>query len=192
MGREICRSYSSIGSEVMIFKETVLKGCYLIELEKISDSRGEFSRSFCTEEFRSHGLNPTILQCNTSFNYRKGTVRGMHFQQAPKAEVKLVRCTKGAIYDVVLDLRPDSTTYCQWVGVELREDNGKMLYIPEGFAHGFQSLEDNTEVFYQMSESYSAQHSAGVRWNDSRFGIEFPLDITCISEKDLNYSDFLP
>ena len=176
----------------MIFRETCLKGCYLLELEKISDQRGGFSRSFCTEEFKSHGLNPTILQCNISFNHRKGTVRGMHFQKAPKAEAKLVRCTKGAIYDVALDLRADSPTYCQWIGVDLKEDNGRMLYIPEGFAHGFQSLIDDTEVFYQMSESYSPEHSAGVKWDDSCFGIEFPLEITCISEKDLSYSDFSP
>lgn len=175
----------------MIFQETKLRGAYLIELDKRVDNRGFFARSFCQFEFQKYALNTNILQCNISFNDKKGTVRGLHFQKQPKAEAKLVRCTKGSIYDVIVDLRPDSDTYCQWIGLELTADNYRMLYIPEDFAHGFQTLEENTEVFYQMSESYDAEYSAGVRWNDPIFGIKFPLEISSISEKDQNYPDFI-
>jgi dTDP-4-dehydrorhamnose 3,5-epimerase len=175
----------------MIFQETKLQGAYLIELNKITDDRGFFARSFCQDEFRKYALNSNILQCNISFNKKKGTVRGMHFQKAPKAEAKLVRCSKGGIYDVIIDLRSNSNTYCQWISVELTADNGKMLYIPEDFAHGFQTLEDNTEVFYQMSESYFPEYSTGVRWNDPLFNIKFPLEITSISDKDQTYPNFM-
>lgn len=171
----------------MIFQETQLQGSYFIEVEKILDERGFFCRSFCQDEFKKYGLNPEILQCNVSFNKKQGTLRGMHFQKEPQSEAKLVRCTRGSIYDVIVDLRPQSPTYCQWISVKLTEDNGKMLYIPENFAHGFQTLEDNTEVFYQMSARYSPEHSTGVRWNDPAFKIKFPLKITSISDKDRGY-----
>jgi dTDP-4-dehydrorhamnose 3,5-epimerase len=175
----------------MIFQEAKLLGVYIIEPKKISDDRGSFFRSFCQDEFKNYHLNPNIAQCNLSFNHTKGTVRGMHFQRYPKAETKLVRCIRGSIYDVVIDLRPQSSTYCKWISVELTANNYQMLYVPEGFAHGFQTLEDNTEVFYQMSESYFPEYSAGVRWDDLAFDIKFPLEITSISQKDQTYPDFI-
>lgn len=171
----------------MKFIETRLKGAYIIEIELLEDERGFFARTFCQTEFEAHGLNPRLVQCSLSFNRRKGTLRGMHFQVAPMAESKLVRCTKGAIYDVILDLRPDSSTYCQWVAVELSGDNYRMLYIPEGFAHGFQTLEEDTEVFYQMSEFYAPEYARGVRWDDPAFNIEWPLKTRILSKKDMSY-----
>lgn len=172
----------------MIFEETKLKGAYVINIEPIEDERGFFARSFCQKEFEQLGLNPCVAQCNISFNKKKGTLRGMHYQAAPHEEAKLVSCVKGSIYDVIIDLRPGSITYCQWVSVELSAENHKMLYIPEGFAHGFQTLEDNTEVFYQMSEFYHPESARGVRWNDPAFGIEWPSAELIISEKDSTYS----
>lgn len=174
----------------MIFKETQLKGAYVIELELLKDERGFFSRSFCVKEFAEYGLNPRVVQCNISFNKLKGTLRGMHYQIAPCEEAKLVRCTKGAIYDVIIDLRPQSMTFKQWVAIELTSDNHKMLYIPEGFAHGFQVLEDNTEVFYQMSEFYQPEYAKGIRWDDPLFGIIWPLSNPIISERDCSYPLF--
>ena len=171
----------------MKFIETRLKGAFIIEPERLEDERGFFARTFCQKEFEAHGLNSKIVQCNISYNKRKGTLRGMHYQAAPMAEAKLVSCTRGAIYDVIIDLRPESPTYCQWIADELNTENRKMIYIPEGFAHGFQTLEDDTEVFYHMSEFYSPEHARGVRWDDSAFGIEWPLDMKMISEKDKNY-----
>ncbi len=171
----------------MIFTETKLKGTYIIELEPIADERGFFARSWCQQEFEAHGLNPNLVQCNISFNKKKGTLRGMHYQVAPHEEVKLVRCTKGAIYDVMIDLRPQSSTFKQWIAVELTAENHKMLYIPEGFAHGFQSLADNTEVFYQMSAFYHPECARGIRWDDPAFKIEWPQNERIISEKDLQY-----
>ena len=168
----------------MIFNETKLKGAYVIDIEPLEDERGFFARSFCRKEFEERGLNPCIVQCNISFNKKKGTVRGMHYQAAPHEEAKLVSCIGGAIYDVIVDLRPDSSTYCQWVAVELSSQNHKMLYIPEGFAHGFQTLEDNTEVFYQMSEFYHPECARGIRWDDPAFGIEWPLMEKIISTRD--------
>ena len=176
-------------AEEMIFHETKLKGVYIIEPEWLEDERGFFARTFCQEEFAAHGLNPRVVQCNISFNKKKGTLRGMHYQIAPHEEVKLVRCTRGAIYDVIIDLRPDLPTFKRWVAVELTADNRRMLYIPEGFAHGFQTLEDDTEVFYQMSESYHPECARGVRWDDSAFGIEWPLLDLTISAKDRSYPD---
>jgi dTDP-4-dehydrorhamnose 3,5-epimerase len=172
------------------FIETRLKGAYIIEPEPIEDERGFFARSWCQQEFEAHGLNPNLVQCNISFNKKKGTLRGMHYQVTPHEEAKLVRCTKGAIYDVIIDLRPDSPTFKQWIAVELTAKNYKMLYIPEGFAHGFQSLEDNTEVFYQMSDFYHPQCARGVRWNDPVFKIEWPQNEWIISDRDLQYPYF--
>lgn len=174
----------------MLFRETVLKGAYVVEPERIEDERGFFARTWCRSEFEAHGLNPNLVQCNISFNDKKGTLRGMHYQVAPRAEAKLVRCTAGAIYDVIVDLRPDSGTFKRWTGVELNADNRYMLYIPEGFAHGFLTLSDDAEVLYQMSEYYSAEHARSVRWNDPAFGIQWPGEALVISERDRSYPDF--
>ncbi len=176
----------------MIFRETKLKGAFIIEPERFEDERGFFARTWCRKEFEDHGLNPALVQCNISFNKKNGTLRGMHYQTPPHAEIKLVRCTQGSIYDVIIDLRKDSETYKDWFGVELSRDNHNMLYIPENFAHGFLTLEDNTEVFYQMSEFYYPECARGVRWNDLVFNIHWPMDVTVISEKDKKYADFVP
>jgi dTDP-4-dehydrorhamnose 3,5-epimerase len=176
----------------LIFTETKLPGAFVIELEKRADERGFFARTFCQVEFTAHGLNPEVVQCNVSFNKRKGTLRGMHFQAVPFAEAKLVRCTAGSIYDVIIDLRPSSPAFKRHFAVELSEENRKMLYIPEEFAHGFQTLQDDTEVFYQMSQRFSAEHARGVRWNDPAFGIAWPEDERIIAERDRNYPDFHP
>ena len=181
----------------MIFIETKLKGAFIIEPEPLEDERGFFARTFDQKEFEARGLNPRVVQCNISFNKKKGTLRGMHYQIAPYEEAKLVRCTKGAIYDVILDLRSESPTFKQWIAVELTAYSSqltapyRMLYIPEGFAHGFQTLEDNTEVFYQMSEFYHPECSRGVRWDDPAFGIEWPEDERIISVRDQQYPDFI-
>ncbi len=171
----------------MLFSETKLKGAYCIEIERRKDDRGFFGRSFCQSEFAGQGLETVVVQCNVSFNQKKGTLRGMHFQAPPKAEAKLVRCTRGRIFDVIVDLRPESPTYCEWTAVELSADNYRMLYIPENFAHGFQTLEDDTEVFYQMFESYAPDLARGVRWDDPAFGITWPIADPIISEKDRLY-----
>ena len=175
----------------MKFIPTKIPGAYLIEIQPIADDRGFFSRTFCIDEFQQHGLNSNFVQCNVSFTSQQGTIRGMHYQVAPDTETKLVRCTRGAIYDVILDLRPESPTFKQWVATELTADNHQMFYIPSGCAHGFQTLVDDTEVFYQMSGPYSAAAATGVRWNDPAFGIKIPLDITIISERDRTYDDFI-
>jgi dTDP-4-dehydrorhamnose 3,5-epimerase len=175
----------------LIFTETKLAGAFVIELERRSDQRGFFSRTFCQQEFEAHGLNPKVVQCNVSFNERKGTLRGMHYQAAPFAEAKLVRCTSGSIHDVIIDLRPASTTFMHYFAVELSAENRRMLYIPEDFAHGFQTLQDDTEVFYQMAQRYSAEHARGVRWNDPAFGIEWPEGERIIIERDQKYPDFV-
>ncbi len=174
----------------MKFFETKLKGAYIIEPERLEDERGFFARTFCQKEFEAHCLNPRLVQCSISHNKRKGTIRGMHYQIAPMAESKLVRCTKGAIYDVIIDLRQDSSIYCKWIAMELNAEDFRTLYIPEGFAHGFQTLEDDTEVFYQMSEFYAPYYARGVRWDDPAFGIEWPLPVKIISEKDRSYKGF--
>lgn len=176
----------------MIFKETDLEGAYIVELEAIEDNRGFFARSFCRKEFEKYGLNPNIVQCNISYNKKKGTLRGMHYQVKPHEEAKIVSCVKGSIYDVIIDLRPDSPTRCHWFAVELSAENFKMLYIPEAFAHGFQTLEDNTVVFYQMSEFYHPECAMGVRWDDPAFNIEWPDDARIITVKDLRYPDVNP
>jgi dTDP-4-dehydrorhamnose 3,5-epimerase len=172
----------------LIFKATKLEGAILIEPERREDERGYFARTFCEREFAEHGLCSRFVQCNTSFNRRKGTLRGMHFQAAPHEEAKLVSCTRGAIYDVIIDLRPDSPTLHQHISETLSPDNGKMLYIPEGFAHGFQTLVDDTEVFYQMSEFYYPESARGVRWNDPAFQIEWPEGERIIIPRDREYS----
>jgi len=176
----------------MIFIETRLKGAFIIESERLEDERGFFGRTWCQHEFEAQGLNPRLVQCNISFNKKKGTLRGMHYQVAPYEEAKLVRCTMGAIYDVIIDLRPTSPTFKQWVAVELTAENRRMLYIPEGLAHGFQTLEDDTEVFYQMSEFYHPECARGVRWDDPAFGVVWPDDVRFISDRDRQYPDFTP
>ena len=174
----------------MKLKETRLAGAYIIEMEPIEDERGFFARSWCQKEFREYGLNSNLVQCNVSFNRKKGTVRGMHYQVPPHEEAKLVRCTMGAIYDVIIDIGPESPTFKQWMAVELTGENRRMLYIPEGMAHGFQTLEDKTEVFYQMSEFYYPELARGVRWDDTAFRIEWPLNPLAISPRDRSYKLF--
>lgn len=175
----------------MNFTETALKGAWIIDLQRFDDERGFFARSFCRDEFATRGLKTAVTQCNISYNKAKGTLRGMHFQLPPKAEAKLVRCTRGEIYDVIIDLRIDSPTFCRWEGVALSSDNYRALYIPEGFAHGFQTLEENSEVFYQMYEFYAPQYAAGVRWDDPAFGIDWPLPDPIMSKKDRGYVPFM-
>ena len=174
----------------MKFTETKLKGAFIITPDLIEDERGFFARAFCRREFEEHGLNPDLVQCNISFNKTKGTLRGMHYQAGPHAEVKLVRCTAGAIYDVIVDLRPESPTFKQWFSTELTEKNHQMLYVPEGFAHGYQTLTPQTEVFYQVSAFYHPASERGIRWNDPTFGIEWPLPVTVISKKDASHPDW--
>ena len=174
----------------MIFRETDLEGAFLVEMEPRQDERGFFARSFCREEFAAHGLPDVIAQCNVSFNRLKGTLRGMHFQAAPKEEGKLVRCTRGAIYDVIIDLRPDSPTFCAWIGEELTEENLRALYVPPGFAHGFQTLRDGAEVLYYMTEFYDGLLARGVRWNDPAFSVRWPVADLIISDRDRNFPDF--
>jgi dTDP-4-dehydrorhamnose 3,5-epimerase len=176
----------------VVFTETGLSGAVIVDVEPHADERGFFARSWCIREFAERGLNPSVVQCNVSGNTAKGTLRGMHYQVAPHAEVKLVRCTKGAIYDVIIDLRPSSPTFLQHAGVELTADNHRALYIPEGFAHGFMTLHDDSEVFYQMSAFYEPTAARGVRWNDPIFGISWPLPVSVISERDREYPDFKP
>jgi dTDP-4-dehydrorhamnose 3,5-epimerase len=174
----------------LIFTETKLPGAFVIEPEMHEDDRGFFARTFCRREFEARGLNPQVVQCNVSFNKRKGSLRGMHFQASPHSEAKLVRCTAGSIYDVIIDLRASSSAFRKHFGVELSARNRKMLYVPEEFAHGFQTLEDDTEVFYQMSQYYSPEHSRGVRWDDPAFGISWPPGERIIIERDRTYPDF--
>jgi dTDP-4-dehydrorhamnose 3,5-epimerase len=174
----------------MIFTETKLKGAYVVEIQKLKDERGFFARSWCRCEFEAHGLNSQLVQCDISFNARRGTMRGMHYQAKPYEEAKLIRCTMGSIYDVIVDIRPDSPSFKQYLGIILTPVNYKMLYVPEGFLHGFLTLENNTEVFYQMSEFYAPDHARGFRWNDPAFGIEWPENVRVISDRDRDYPDF--
>jgi dTDP-4-dehydrorhamnose 3,5-epimerase len=177
----------------MIFTETKLKGAYIIEPERLEDNRGFFARAWCKNEFDDHGLNPHFVQINLSFNKSRGTIRGLHYQTRPNEEAKLIRCIRGAIYDVIIDLRPNSPTYLEWIGEELTADNRKMLYVPENFAHGYQSLKDNTEVFYPVSQFYSPESVKGLRWNDPTFGIKWPeADNLIISEQDKKWPDYSP
>ena len=170
----------------MIFSETRLEGAYVIELERREDARGFFARAFCQHEFEAHGLKPIIAQANVAHNRQKGTVRGMHFQIPPAAETKLVRCTRGGILDIIVDLRPESPTYLQHVAVELNEDNQLALYVPERFAHGYQVLCDKTDTSYQVGEFYSPPHERALRYDDPRLGLTWPLPMTVISDKDRN------
>jgi dTDP-4-dehydrorhamnose 3,5-epimerase len=174
----------------MKFTPTTILGAYLVEIEPINDERGFFARTFCTNELSQYGLETNFAQCNVSFTKQQGTIRGMHYQVAPYTETKLVRCTKGAIYDVIVDLRPASATFKQWVAAELTADNHQMFYVPPGCAHGLQTLVDDTEVFYQMAGVYNADAARGVRWNDPAFGIEIPLAVSVINSRDRDYPDF--
>jgi dTDP-4-dehydrorhamnose 3,5-epimerase len=174
----------------MIFTETQLRGAFVIDIEKKEDERGFFARTFCEREFAAHGLETRFVQCSISHNTRKGTLRGLHYQAAPNEEVKLVRCTAGALYDVIVDLRRDSPTFKKSFGVELSAQNCRMLYIPKQFAHGFQTLQDHTEIFYQMAQFYSPESARGVRWNDPALGIQWPPDERIINERDQTYPNF--
>lgn len=177
----------------MIFTETELSGAYLVDVEIQEDERGFFARAWSRDDFSAHGLSTEISQCSVSYNHRAGTLRGMHFQSDPHAEVKLVRCARGAIYDVIVDLRRDSPTFMRWLAVELTEQNRRMLYVPEGFAHGFQTLLDGTELFYQISQRYVPEAARGVRWDDPAFGIEWPpVARRIISRRDQEWPDFVP
>ena len=176
----------------MIFTETQLKDAFVVDLERREDERGFFARAWCQDEFSDAGLSTRLVQCNVSFNRHRGTLRGMHYQLPPHAEAKLIRCTRGAIYDVIIDLRDGSPTYTRWVGFELSAENGRALYVPEGFAHGYQTLVDEAETFYQVSEFYAPGAERGVRWNDPAFGIAWPLpEEPLMSEKDKTWPDFV-
>jgi dTDP-4-dehydrorhamnose 3,5-epimerase len=174
----------------MFFTETRVKGAYVIDLERRADDRGFFARGWCQREFQTQGLTARLAQVNVSLNVRKGTLRGLHFQLPPCQEAKIVSCTRGAIYDVVVDLRRDSPTHMQWAAVELTAGNRRQLYVPEGCAHGFQTLDDNSELLYLMSEFYSPEHARGVRYNDPSFGIAWPLAAECLSEADRAWPDY--
>ncbi|HUA51672.1 MAG TPA: dTDP-4-dehydrorhamnose 3,5-epimerase [Candidatus Sulfotelmatobacter sp.] len=176
----------------MRFAATPLTGAFVIDIEPRRDERGLFARTFCRNEFRAAGLPGEFVQASVSYNIRRGTLRGMHFQAAPREEPKLVRCTHGAIHDVIVDLRRDSPTHCRWFAVELTQDNRRALYVPPGFAHGFQSLVDDTEILYQMAEPYAAELARGVRWNDPAFAIAWPIADPFMSERDASYADYRP
>ena len=176
----------------LFFIETALKGVFLIDVFKITDERGFFCRCWCQREFEDQGLNFKIVQSNVSYNYKKGTIRGLHYQAHPHEEDKLIRCISGSMYDVILDLRPTSPTFGGWVGVELSGKNMRMVFVPKGCAHGYETLEDNTEVFYHVSSEYCPEYERGIRWNDPMFRIKWPIDPPVyISEKDTNYKDYL-
>jgi dTDP-4-dehydrorhamnose 3,5-epimerase len=174
----------------MEFTETKLKGAFVVSMKQIQDDRGFFARAWCRDEFAAHGLNPDMVQLNVGYSHVKGTLRGLHFQEAPHAEAKFVRCTSGAIYDVIVDLRPDSPTWRQSFGLELSAENRLMLYAPEGFAHGYQTLTDMAEIYYMTSTPYAAQSARGVRYNDPAFGVVWPLPVSVISQPDQNWPDY--
>ena len=174
----------------MIFTETKLSGAFIVEMQKFADERGFFALSWSEREFATHDLDARLVECNVSFNQKRGTLRGMHYQQAPHGQVKLVRCTRGAIFDVIVDLRSESPTFKQWFGTELTAENHLALYVPKDFAHGFQTLEDSSEVLYQMSDPYEPGAGAGVRWNDPAFAIKWPQDARIINARDAAYPDF--
>jgi dTDP-4-dehydrorhamnose 3,5-epimerase len=174
------------------FAAAGLAGVYIVELDRLEDERGFFARTFCRDEFAAHGLQSNFVQCNLSFNARKGTLRGLHYQAKPHEEAKLVRCTRGALFDVVVDIRTGSPTYRKWISAELTADNGRMLYVPEGYAHGFQTIADDTEIFYQMGEAHHSASSRGMRWNDSALAIRWPLANPIVSARDAGYPDLDP
>ena len=174
----------------MLFTATPLAGCYVIEPERMQDHRGYFARIWCQKELEQRGLKAEVLQSNVGFSQRKGTLRGLHYQQAPHAEVKIVRCTRGAMFDVVVDLRPQSPTHMQWFGVELTDDNEKMIYVPEGFAQGYMTLVDNTEMNYHTSKFFDRESASGVRYDDSAFGIKWPIEVSVISEQDAKWPNY--
>jgi dTDP-4-dehydrorhamnose 3,5-epimerase len=179
----------------MVFRETPVAGSYVVEPERMEDARGFFARTFSADEFAARGLDARVDQCSTSFNAKRGTLRGMHYQAAPHGEAKLVRCTRGAIYDVAVDLRPDSPSYLRWVAAELTAENGHALYVPEGCAHGFQTLEDASEILYQISRAYVPEAARGVRWDDPAFNIAWPPAPPggrTLAERDAQYPDFAP
>ncbi len=171
----------------MNFTETRLKGAYVVDIRRIEDDRGFFARAWCQNEFTTHELNPGLAQLNVGYTRRRGTVRGMHYQRPPWEEAKLVRCTRGAVYDVLIDLRRDSPTHGQWVGVELTGENHRMLYAPAGFAHGYQALTDDTEVYYQTTQFYAPEYATGVRFDDPAFGIAWPLSVELVSVQDRSW-----
>jgi len=173
------------------FQETIIAGAFLLEPQPIGDDRGFFARTYCEKEFKEHGLTVPVRQCNLSFNVHKGTLRGMHYQTAPAMESKLIRCTQGAILDVIVDLRPDSKTYMEHISVELTQENRTALYVPENFAHGFQTLMDNTEVSYQVTEFYSPEYERGLRYDDPKLAIVWPEPVSAVSAKDSAW-DYLP
>lgn len=174
----------------MKFEETPLKGAYVLEPERIEDDRGFFTRIWCGDELRKHGLSDCIVQSNLGFSNRKGTLRGLHYQLEPNAEVKLLRCSKGAVYDVIVDLRPDSPTHERWFGIELNEENRKMIYVPTGFAQGYLTLRDDSEIYYHTSEVYHPEVASGVRYDDPSFGINWPIGVEIASEQDRNWPDY--
>ena len=176
----------------MKFTETKVSGVFLIEPELHADDRGSFARSFCIDEFNEAGIDIQVVQANISFNKYSGAVRGMHYQVSPHAEAKVVRCTSGALYDVVVDLRPDSPSYCQWIAIELNAENRHAMFVPKGCAHGFQTLVDGTEVSYLMSERYVPEAASGVRYDDPAFGIDWPLKVSSVSDRDRSWPDFKP
>jgi dTDP-4-dehydrorhamnose 3,5-epimerase len=171
----------------LIYRETTLAGAYIIEPERINDDRGYFARVWCKNDLQQHGLKADLAQSNVGFSHRKGTLRGLHFQRTPHAEVKIVRCTRGAMFDVIVDLRPQSSTFRRWFGAELNDENGRMIYVPEGFAQGYITLAENTEMNYHTSQLYNAEAATGVRYNDPAFGIDWPLIPTVVSEQDRNW-----
>ena len=174
----------------MIFTKTTVNDAYIVELDKREDHRGFFARTWDKNEFEEHNLNSNLVQCNVSFSKKRGTLRGMHYQKKPFEESKLIRCTKGKIFDVIIDLRTHSSTFKKWFGVELTQENYKMLYVPEGFAHGFQSLEDNSEIIYQVSEFYTPNSELGIHWNDPAFNITWPIEEKIITDKDNSWKLF--
>jgi dTDP-4-dehydrorhamnose 3,5-epimerase len=174
----------------MRLEELPLTGAFIVSPERHCDARGWFARTFCRDEFAAHGLTGDFVQCSASFNARRGTLRGMHFQRAPHEETKLVRCTRGAVFDVLLDLRPSSATFCRWHAIELNDQDGVAVYVPAGLSHGFQSLTDTTEIFYQITERYVPEASGGVRWDDPAFAIDWPIRPPILSERDAGYGDF--
>jgi len=174
----------------MEFAETEIKGCFVVRPKRIADARGHFARAFCRDEFAQHGLNPDMLQLNTGFSHKAGTVRGLHYQAAPHAEAKFARCTRGAIFDVVVDLRDGSPTRGRWFGIELTADDGTMVYVPEGCAHGYQALVDGAEMYYNTSARYAPTAAGGVRFDDPAFGIAWPAPVTIVSDQDRNWPDF--